>query len=267
MIEQLVYEQRRFLCHVVEEMGNFKHMHNEIELLYLCKGQAKAHYNGQEYPLKQGDFMLVFPNSVHSFMVEQEVEYLLSIFDKNYFPPFIRTFSEFTVSEPPIVPLSSLHEEQMFCVNQLVNRKELWTKGTVTMGYLMIIVENILKNLPLEPCLQDQQGDWLYRAFAYLNNNYTQSINLEKMSQELGISKYHLSRNFNSCAGCSISQYTNRLRLIMAKDMLAHTDLQVTEVAFASGFESLTTFARVFKAAGLENPKKYRAQQLLLKPQ
>lgn len=266
MANYYLYEQRKFECNIVHNtLGNFNHMHNELELFYVYEGQIKAFVNFKEYILNVGDFLLVFPNTVHSFEKIGENVHMLCIFDKKIFPNFSNIFATKKSDSSPVVSKNSMNKEIDFCVKQIFDRKELHQKSNITEAYLQIILENICNNLELVELEYDAKQDLCQEVLFYLNKNYTKPISLENMAKELGVSKYHLSRNFNYRIGCSISQYVNKLRAEKALELIKTTDLPIINIAYEAGFESNSSFFRNFKKLGFDNPMSYRKNSINFK--
>ena len=60
-------------------------------------------------------------------------------------------------------------------------------------------------------------------------------------------------------SGISFSEYLTRKRLNVATDLLVRTDQSIREIALASGFGSMATFNRIFRAQKNCTPSQYRA--------
>jgi AraC family transcriptional regulator, regulatory protein of adaptative response / DNA-3-methyladenine glycosylase II len=71
---------------------------------------------------------------------------------------------------------------------------------------------------------------------------------LPALARRLGVSERHLRRVFREELGVSPVEYRQTQRLLLAKRLLADTDLSVTDVAFAAGFESLRRFNALLRA-------------------
>ncbi len=265
MGREYIYERNDFECNVVKEVGNFLHLHNEIELMYIYKGKIKVSCNFQEYTVKEGEMIIIFPNTMHAVEKLEDTEYLLSIFSKDIFSTLAPILATQSIVGSPVISKGDLHEEVSFALEQIYKRIDIQVKCNISIAYLMIILENILGTVALEPFHYDKNIEWLYEVVKFLNENYKQKITLDEISHRLGISKYHLSRNFNSRIGCSISEYVNRLRVNWEKNLIENTDLSVTSIAMECGFESLTSFFRAFKQLEHKSPKKYREEFIINK--
>lgn len=71
---------------------------------------------------------------------------------------------------------------------------------------------------------------------------------VEKLAQRVGISDRHLRRIFEAQLGVTPLQYLQTRRLLSAKQLLADTQLPITQVALISGFGSVRRFNAAFAA-------------------
>lgn len=100
----------------------------------------------------------------------------------------------------------------------------------------------------------------LRKAVKYIENNYSAAISRSKLAKRLDINADNLGRFFKLYTGCKINEFTNRLRMEEAARRLKETDEKIVDIAFSVGFESLTTFNRVFSSILKTTPTKYRKQ-------
>ncbi len=71
-------------------------------------------------------------------------------------------------------------------------------------------------------------------------------VQLPQLAARLGVTDRHLRRIFAATHGVSPLAYLTTQRLLLAKQLLTDTTLPVTQVALASGFESLRRFNAAF---------------------
>src|SRR5437867_3478597 len=71
--------------------------------------------------------------------------------------------------------------------------------------------------------------------------------NVADLASELGVSERHLRRALEHEIGVSPLELAQTHRLLLAKRLLVDTDLPVTRVAYASGFQSLRRFNAAFR--------------------
>lgn len=100
--------------------------------------------------------------------------------------------------------------------------------------------------------------DHVRKLRTFLEENYKKSLTLDSISYAVGISKYHMDREFKKYTGYSITAYIIELRLNSAKNLLDNTNLAVGKIAQASGFSCYANFLRLFKLRTGQTPAEYR---------
>ncbi len=258
-----IYENRgkNFDCFTSTNINYFPHLHNQFELLYVCDGQLSIISGAKEYALKQGDIYVVFPNHIHEYKTEKESKCIFWIFNCDTLPDFAEVFRT-KMAEKPFVNIEKMHVDVKNCISEFIQREELKTENILSKSFLNIMLTHILPELNLQDIELRGDLDWMQKALLFINANYTQSINLQNVAHHIGISKYYLSRSFQQNVGCSLPYYVNTLRANYAVQLLRTTDYSVTQIVHECGFESQTTFFRVFRKLGMKSPKLYRKVML-----
>ncbi|MEQ8242069.1 AraC family transcriptional regulator [Fulvivirga sp.] len=106
----------------------------------------------------------------------------------------------------------------------------------------------------------------IVQAKLYIDQYYSEKIDLSNISDEANFSKFHFIRLFKSAYGKTPHQYLKYVRIETAKGLLKD-GTQVTEVCHAVGFDSLSSFSGLFsKTVGL-SPSEYLGRQRMIKEQ
>lgn len=103
-----------------------------------------------------------------------------------------------------------------------------------------------------------QYGKPLRRAFEFIDTFLGQSLTLETVAKEAGISATHLNRQFNEALGMTVGQYIAYCRSRKAAELLAHSDLTVQEISAYVGYLDNNYFVKVFKRQFHVTPTEYR---------
>jgi len=85
-------------------------------------------------------------------------------------------------------------------------------------------------------------------------------LNVRWLAEQLECSPDHLSRVFRQETGTRLTAYLQERRIRQAKELLEHSDLNMTETAWAAGFKYPAYFDQVFRAHTWMTPKEYRKQ-------
>jgi AraC family transcriptional regulator, regulatory protein of adaptative response / DNA-3-methyladenine glycosylase II len=88
-----------------------------------------------------------------------------------------------------------------------------------------------------------------------------------QLALELGVSERHVRRALEREIGVSPVELAQTHRLLLAKRLLADTDLPVTRIAFASGFQSLRRFNSVFRERYRLSPSELRPRPRASRPE
>ena len=83
-------------------------------------------------------------------------------------------------------------------------------------------------------------------AKVYIDENYHERIDLEAISQQAFLSRFHFHRLFRKIYRRTPLQYLTQKRIDKAKDLLAENKT-ITDVCNEVGFESIGSFSSLFK--------------------
>ena len=108
---------------------------------------------------------------------------------------------------------------------------------------------------PEELALADKIRDLMRLDKLYQEPRYSRA----DLARELNVSENVLSRVVNGAFMKSFRKLLNDHRVEEAKLLLRDSDMQVTQIAFDVGFNSLASFNRVFKKTTGQAPTEYRA--------
>lgn len=98
------------------------------------------------------------------------------------------------------------------------------------------------------------------KALQQLHNNPHIAWTLEKMAEEIGMSRAAFAKRFKELVGQPMFEYLTMLRLQCAKELLQETKLPLYEVASRVGYESDLAFTKTFKKHTATAPTRYRKQ-------
>lgn len=140
------------------------------------------------------------------------------------------------------------------CRMMLTNEEEF----LILQAYLQIVLVRCIPLLELDEKSKIGSDDLIYQTVAYISGHFRENVTLDKMAQEIGVSKYAVSRVFSGTFHSNFNQYLNDTRLRYACAKLENTTDSIIEICLDSGFESQRTFNRVFKERYRMSPSVYR---------
>lgn len=92
----------------------------------------------------------------------------------------------------------------------------------------------------------------------WLDANAHEPVDLERASQQAGLSSFHFLRLFTRILGVTPHQYLLRSRLRRAARALATEDRAISDIALDVGFADLSNFVRTFHRAAGVSPRGFR---------
>jgi AraC-like DNA-binding protein len=98
---------------------------------------------------------------------------------------------------------------------------------------------------------------WKTRKF--IEEYSGEELSLRRVAKAVNIHPNYLSERFKQVTGMNFVDYVARTRFEKACRLLHDGDLRISDIAFATGFQSLSQFNRVFKRLSGKSPTQFRA--------
>jgi transcriptional regulator of acetoin/glycerol metabolism/AraC-like DNA-binding protein len=99
------------------------------------------------------------------------------------------------------------------------------------------------------------------RVREYVDAHLGESMDLAELASIAGLSVFHFARQFKQSAGVTPHSYLVQRRVERAQDLLARTDLALSEIAVAAGFSDQSHLARHFRQMLGTTPREFRWSQ------
>jgi len=125
-------------------------------------------------------------------------------------------------------------------------------------------LDSIQTPLKLAPAPQAHGGlsaGAMRRVREYMEVHSGESIDLSMLAGVAGLSVHHFARQFKQSIGVTPHHYLTQKRVERAQEMLAQTDLSLSEIAYAAGFSDQSHLARHFRHMLGTTPREFRWSQ------
>jgi AraC-like DNA-binding protein/mannose-6-phosphate isomerase-like protein (cupin superfamily) len=100
----------------------------------------------------------------------------------------------------------------------------------------------------------------IQKAIYTVFHNFHEELHLSAVLAQAGMSKATFERQFKKHTGKTFTQFVTEVRLDNASRQLIETDLSVSEIAFASGFNNLSHFNHKFSELHGQSPSAFRSR-------
>lgn len=126
---------------------------------------------------------------------------------------------------------------------------------------LIAMLPHLLKN-PLKLNTHPPESELLLKLTTYIQHSLSEKLTVSLLAQKFNISERSLSRCFKQETGITLFQYIKLSRMQRAIELLENKTLNISEVVYEVGYESISTFSTLFKDLMGTSPQKYRQQFL-----
>jgi len=273
-LEQLAHrkDNRSFFCYEVS-VPSFElmwHYHPEYELTYILKGEGKRLVGDVYEKFEAGDFVLIPPFLPHTWMSEKKEKvncHAVVIQFSHDFLEQLFQFSEmkrlktlFAKASRGLLFTDENKEGFFSLLQKIVQADEL-----VSFALLLQLLHQLANNktvpivsMEFKAMKGNENQQRLNKVFQYVQKEFAKPISLKKAASLVHLSESAFCKCFKRASGKTFSDYTNEVRIAHSCQLLIETDMPISEIAFESGFESLTYFNRVFLRKKKLTPGQYR---------
>ena len=229
------------------------HFHRSFELSYIVDGDMTVSVNGKDFTAINDDIVFVQKFYSHRYCATRDSDKFVFIIPPNIYDDFEKILAQKTL--PALLSDKEFNKTLLPTIRKMYEDVDNMPK-LVKRGYLSVILGKLIEHYPLEPIQSDSNIDLLVSILNYIDDNYDKNLTLESVSGAFGYNKYYFSKLFNRYIGENINNYINIIRLQkLVEKAKKSPDLNITELAFEFGFDSLSTFYRCFNKIYGASPK------------
>lgn len=251
-----------------------EHIHDYVEVVYMCAGQTTHIVNGKQLILEKGDLLFLSQSATHEVCKAGEEDVAVNFI---VLPDFFATtltaigeeetplrrflvdclcgqntgpgFLHFDVST--VKPIQNLVENLLWTLLQETPNKRKMSQMTMALLFMQLTghTETLLND--------DHEDAAVFRVLRYVETNYVGG-SFGELTQQLHYDPSWLSREIKRKTGKTYTQIVQEKRLAQAAFLLKNTDRNVSDISFAVGYENISYFHRIFSATYGKSPKHYR---------
>lgn len=247
------------------------HWHNEAEFIVVLKNGCKYKIDGNVYEPKAGDLVLVWPRELHELICIppdgvvfiQFSSYLIeSNSDLSAASHFMSDCHLIRQKENPelakkirdlIYKIKATREKEIFFAES--HCKILVYEILLLVGELVLTERS--QSLGPES-FSDKSWEYIRFACSYIAEHSRENISQSEVAEKIGLSQYYFSKLFNEYTKMSFPSYLASIRVQNAINLLENERLSITDCAFEAGFQSITTFNKLFHEQTGCSPREYR---------
>ena len=248
------------------------HFHNALEIGYCHEGTGTFHVGSKILEYQSGDMTVITDLEVHRC---QSARGTVSSWAWFFFQPamlleathagqYVYTPQAYAGSDFPNVITTEKHPDLVGIVKELIREAGNPADGYESSMRALVVV--LLNRMHAAFGHAGRQAvphhyDTLARispALDRISQNYHQPLTIPRLAAMCGMSLRNFQVVFSRAMECSPQEYLIRTRVRAAQGLLRGTDMPITEIAFACGFQSLSSFNRAFRNVTQHAPREMR---------
>lgn len=248
------------------------HAHERYELLMLLGGGALYEFaDGREFELAGGQMLLVPPHHLHR--PSRDVRTPSIICAVNFHTtnvgsrhsPFNREeaqwiTAQFQDSVPGMHIMSPALRHMARTLHQMLVQQRAAPRTADAIASIRLLVASIILEAARHTRGSQQRGTASAVALAkeYMENHFTQPLQINEVAQKAGCSRAHLFLIFKRETGMSPNDWLQRRRVKRAAELLRTTKRKLEDIATATGFSSAQYCCQVFRKYTGKTPGEHR---------
>ena len=258
-----------------------RHRHEFWEVVIVTQGSGTMLFESRTLSIRVGDVFVIARDQIHAFEQTHSLDLVNIVFDPDYIGsvhPLLEDWMSlhalFAVGprwKPGEVPGECLHlgsTEYVRCLD-LVHRMEaeLENQGeearVAAFAYFLLLITMLRRHCkPWAPAGSAAPVARINRAVQYIEKNFAERITLDELAASCHVSRRHFFRLFEQAVGVAPMEYIKKVRLQKAAEMLLTSDANVTEVAFACGFNDSNYFSTLYHKEFSVSPSRFKRESV-----
>lgn len=253
----------------VHSFEHYWHYHPEIELVYIKNGKGLRFTGDNIGNFESGELVLIGKNLPHNWVTDTKTDNSLDVafvlqFSNNLFnnfpecnslrQMFLQASCGIKFSKPKKTVIQAIEEMENSSAPKRLN---------ILLDILIELESDIntetLSGVSFErnaPFFKHQSR--VSEVTKYIIDNLEKPIALNEIASFQAMTPPSFCRWFKQAIGKSFVNYLTALRIEKACSFLIQSDFSISQIAYSTGFESLSNFNRQFKKLKKQSPSEYK---------
>ena len=264
--------------------GNFPvrpHWHYFAEFIFMLRGSAEMTSDDHTYIVKEGDFMIFPPSSVHSIFPDDggsSPRYAVLKFDLLKFPSVVsyapspadifryaRSKDMQIHFESAAADLIKCRDIFTDCINEINNYQygsDVMLRSQIYRLIFGIVRQWISTGLDIDKCpVSASDACGIESITEYIDSHLEENIKVSDIAEKCHLSYSGFAAKFREQYGMSCKEYIERMRIFKAEEYLLFTSHDLTFISQQTGFSDCSHFIHSFKKYRGITPKQFRMQK------
>jgi AraC family L-rhamnose operon transcriptional activator RhaR len=252
-----------------------EHSHEFTELVVVYEGSGINCVDGFQYPMSAGDVFVIHEGSKHSYRKTEHLHLCNVLFDSS-----LLNIRSVDVSHLPgyhvLFELEPKMRKRNFnsrlhlqikeltktrdIIEKLENEVDEKAPGfrLISQSLLLLLIGELSRRYDKNAETHSNKVMLIAKSIAFMEQKYYEQIDTRQLAEMAGMSERAFYRIFQEATGETPNQYLTDLRLTHVTELLRHSEIPVTDIAFECGFQDSSYMAKTFKKYNGITPRDFR---------
>ena len=245
------------------------HFHDFDKIVLLLAGRVDYTVENVTYSLRPWDVLLVKHHTIHKAVIDRAVPYdrVIVYLDRRFFErsaPGVGLMDCFDWADQSGQYLLTPDEEQkkalaeaMTSYEALIGDRQLGAQmlRDSCISRLLVHVNRLSVSASLPRGADTASDPKIAQVLSYINEHLAADLSVEKLCEQVFLSRYHFMRLFKAQTGMTVHAYVRQKRLMNAARLIRE-GVPAARAASDSGFGDYSAFHRAFKESFGVSPGK-----------
>jgi AraC-like DNA-binding protein len=255
------------------------HFHSEHQLFVVLEGTGTRFVGDSIKPFKEGDMVFTGPNLPHLWRSEDayfnkanhlHTHGIVIYFQENF-------LGESLMKKEEMEKIRILLQKSVYGLeikgetNRVVTQmmKELvHLQGIPSLIQLLKILDTLTNSTDCHTIAhsgyinqyKEEETVRMTKVYEYVMQNFRQKISLDEVAALANMTPSSFSRYFKARANKSFSNFVSEIRVGNACKLIHEQEMNIAQISYECGFNTLSNFNKQFKEITGKNPLKYKEE-------
>lgn len=239
-------------------------MHQYYEVLLFKSGNANYIIDGTKYEARAGDLFITSPHELHSIVFSGDDMYerhfvqfdteILSVLSQSLPQSFAEAAAKHKIAACDVkkYKIDALFDD--ICETVSKRPKEFEVLAQSYIFQMIVTICDCMMVSFEQPAASTTKAQ---RIKQYINKNFTRSISLDEIAENVFFNKYYMCHIFKEDTGMTIKEYIELLRFMYAR-RLHFQGKKMSDIASLCGYSDYSLFYKNFtKYSGGKSPTEF----------
>ena len=246
------------------------YLHYFYQVFWISQGALSFNIDFDHLPIEAHALVFVPPGAVHTFGTQHPAAGFILSFQEDFLETeghSINLFQECPPLDPAqfrpvlVVADSSVERVDSYCkrmFEEFNSKKEGYRAASAALLRLLFV--------EIRRCLSDHTAPNAFHKYSALTARFLRSLSVRpyqlatasEVARFLGVSRSWLNQLVRKETTKNLTEHLRGRLILESKRLLAHSDLNISEIAYQLGFDDASYFTRLFRQVEGSSPREFR---------